>query len=231
MTWLPSNSSTGRTASNASWGPEHTRVNRPLLTTLPLPLTGAATKVAPRSASLVSIPAEHSAETVEQSTTWVGVRSASASSCSMTSSRSPSADTMVNTTSRSASSTGSSTTVAPERTRGSALARVRFQTATSSPALASRSARAYPIRPVPIQPTLRSADVVSDMDYPLGGATDCSRRTVDSAPSDCQDVAGTKSRSHLHAPTRSTFDHRQVGTALAGAGAPECRRSPRSRGP
>ena len=43
----------------------------------------------------------------------------------------------------------------PSSASGSAFARVRFQTVTSSPALASRPAIAAPMRPAPIQPTVK----------------------------------------------------------------------------
>ena len=61
---------------------------------------------------------------------------------------------MTKTMSHAARSTIASATFAPAAASGSALARVRFQTVRSAPPLASRSAIAWPIRPMPIQPIL-----------------------------------------------------------------------------
>src|SRR5438445_747458 len=52
------------------------------------------------------------------------------------------------------SSPSEATTLAPDFAAGSALARVRFQTAMSQPPFASRPAISKPMRPVPIQPSL-----------------------------------------------------------------------------
>jgi hypothetical protein len=127
---------------------------------LPLPLTGLARKALPRSARRARTAAEHSVETVEQSTTMPGVRAGSASRRSMTWSRSREVETMVKTTSRSATSTGSSTTFAPDSVSASALLRVRFHTLTSSPAASNRRAIAAPMCPAPSQPTLSFVPVV-----------------------------------------------------------------------
>src|SRR5665811_29948 len=161
VTCRPRSSRSGTTSAYESSGPEQTRESMPALTTFPLPLTGAAMNLTPRSASRWRVDAEASEDTVEQSTTCRGARSGSASSRSSTWSRSSDVETIVNTTSRSARSDGSSTTVAPNSVNGSALARVRFHAATSTPPRLSRWARAKPIRPVPIHPTRRSMGVIN----------------------------------------------------------------------
>ena len=92
-----------------------------------------------------------------------GRRSGSVSrppSPSSTCSRSAGVDTIVKTTSRSRRSAIASATVQPSAVRASALARVRFQTCGFTPARASRTAMAAPIRPAPIQPTERSEEAV-----------------------------------------------------------------------
>jgi hypothetical protein len=99
------------------------------LTTLPLPLTGAARSCVPRFSAAARNSAEASCETVEQSTRIFGARSGRDSTPSLPSvtlSRSSDAETMTKTISRSARSTGLSTIVAPYSVSGSALARVRL---------------------------------------------------------------------------------------------------------
>ena len=106
--------------------------------------------------------ADDSVETVEQSTTQPGTWSGSASRPSgpvSTCSRSAGVETIVNTTSCPRRSAIVSATAQPTSVSASALDRVRFQTVTSSPALASREAIAAPIRPAPIQPTRRDPGV------------------------------------------------------------------------
>ena len=131
-------------------------VNPPDLTTLGLPLTGAARNSVPRATAAARTCAEVSVETVEQSTTIFGAWSGFDSTPwgpVVTSSRSSLADTMMKTMSRSARSAGWSTTRAPS---ASALAFVRFWTVTSLPAAMRRAAMAAPMRPAPIQPMVVS---------------------------------------------------------------------------
>ncbi len=96
--------------------------------TLGLPLTGAATNCAPASSTMPRTLAEASVETVEESTTILGLSSpvSRPSGPVMTASRSLSAATMMNTMSRSARSAGVSTILAPNSASGSHLALVRL---------------------------------------------------------------------------------------------------------
>src|SRR4051794_20424245 len=149
-------SSSGCTRRNVSSGPEATRLNFPARTTLPLPLTGAARKATPRFAQAARISSDAVWSTVGQSTTIAGTSSPSASrppSPSSTCRRSADVETMTKTTSRPRSSAIESATTQPRSASGWALALVRFQTVTFSPARARRAAIAAPIRPAPIQPT------------------------------------------------------------------------------
>ena len=102
----------------------------PSATTCGLPLSGAARKSTPARAVAARTCAETSAETVEQSTTTDGRRSADSSPAFSltTSSRSSGVDTMTKTTSQAARSTIEPTAVAPRSTSGPVLAAVRFQT-------------------------------------------------------------------------------------------------------
>ena len=100
----------------------------PAAITLGLPLTGAATNCAPASSTMPRTLADASVETVEESTTILGLSSPVSRPPGplMTASRSLSAETMMNTMSRSARSAGVSTTFAPNSVRGSHLALVRL---------------------------------------------------------------------------------------------------------
>jgi hypothetical protein len=139
-------------------------VSAPEATTLPLPLTGAARKSTPAAVHSARIFSEDSIDTVEQSTTAPGSRCGSTSrppSPSSTCSRSAGVDTIVNTTSLSRRSAIVSATPQPWSAIASALARVRFHTCGFTPARASRTAMAAPIRPAPIHPTERSESLMS----------------------------------------------------------------------
>jgi hypothetical protein len=110
---------------------------------LALPLTGAASMAVPRSAAAARTSAEASSETVELSIRILGdlpERVSTPSLPSVTCFRSFDAEIMVKTISQEARSAGRSTTRMPDFVSGSALARVRFQTLTSAPAFARRSA-------------------------------------------------------------------------------------------
>src|SRR6266850_5702359 len=143
----------GRARSYAFFGPEATMVSLPALITFALPLTGAARYSMPFALNIFRSSAEPSSEIDELSTTifgfWLPARS-----CCITDFTSSHVDTMQKTMSRPASSPSESTTLAPYFASGSALARVRFQTAMSQPPFASRPAISKPMRPVPIQPSL-----------------------------------------------------------------------------
>src|SRR5919197_6198668 len=133
-------------------------VSLPALITLALPLTGAARYSMPCCLSIARSSAEPSSEIDEHSITMRGF-ACPASSLAITSLTSSQVDTMQNTMSRRASSASVSTSFAPYLASGSALARVRFQTAMSQPPFASRAAISKPMRPVPIQPSLSSVGV------------------------------------------------------------------------
>ena len=109
-------SSSARTSSNTSFGPDETMVSFLALTTLPLPLTGAARNCAPRSASARRTSSDAASSTEEQSTTMRGAAAGSDSSPSgpeITARKSSGPATMANTTSRSARSAGAATIFAP----------------------------------------------------------------------------------------------------------------------
>src|SRR5438270_8831442 len=148
----------GRAASYAACGPETTNVSFPALITFALPLTGAARYWMPFSCSILRSSAEPSSEMEEHSMTILGCFEPERSFC-ITSFTSAQVDTMQNTMSREASCGSVSTTFAPYLASGSALARVRFQTAMSQPPFARRAAISKPMRPVPIQPSLSSVGV------------------------------------------------------------------------
>src|SRR5918994_4161660 len=133
----PKSSRYGRTASQASAGPDTTSVSLPASTTDGLPLTGAARRATPRASVWALTSAEASVETVDESTTTDGAVSdldSSPFSPRTTALKSSGPATIVKTMSRPASSTGASTTVAPSWASGSAFALVRLYTARSQPA-------------------------------------------------------------------------------------------------
>src|SRR5262245_38606536 len=148
----------GATTSKAALGPEATAESLPAFTTLALPLTGAAMRSAPSPARRARQAADSSAEIDEQSTKTLGVLplppAATPSLPKQTCSTSLPVETIKNTTSQPASAAGVATICAPSLARGSALARVRFQTLTRLPALSRNSAMGSPMRPNPIQPML-----------------------------------------------------------------------------
>src|SRR5438105_5570000 len=133
-------------------------VSLPALITLALPLTGAARYSMPFCFSIARSSAEPSSEMDEHSITMRGF-ACPARSFAITSLTSSQVETMQNTMSRRASSGSVSTTFAPYLASGSALARVRFQTAMSQPPFARRAAISKPMRPVPIQPSFNSVRV------------------------------------------------------------------------
>ena len=102
-------------------------MSRPAATTLALPLTGAASTPAPRSAAAARTSSDAACEIVVESMSMRGAASGRESTpfgpitTSLKSSEPP---TIVNTMSRSARSAGESTTVAPPS--ASALLRVRL---------------------------------------------------------------------------------------------------------
>jgi hypothetical protein len=126
------------------------------LITFALPDTGAASSAMPHSASVARSRAEPSTDIDEHSTISLGFAAVAADSRPdgpvITDSTSFQADTMTNTMSHAARSVTCVATFAPLAASGSAFARVRFQTVRSAPAFARRSAIAYPMRPMPIQP-------------------------------------------------------------------------------
>ena len=128
VTPRPQVASSGSAASKAARGPEAATVSLPAPMTLGLPLTGAARNCTPSASALARTRAETSGDTVEESTTILGLRSAVSSprGPAMTASRSLSAETMMNTMSRPARSAGLSTIFAPNSVRGSHLALVRL---------------------------------------------------------------------------------------------------------
>ena len=142
MTPRPNAFSSGSAASNAARGPEAATVSFPAAMTFGLPLTGAARNCAPCRAATARTCADTSADTVEESTITLGAASPVSSPPSplTTASRSGSAETMMKTMSRPARSAGLAAIVAPAAARGSHLARVRFQAATSYPARSRRAA-------------------------------------------------------------------------------------------
>ncbi len=113
------------------------------MTTLGLPLTGAASTAVPRSAACARTRSDASADTVDESISTSGALASAVStppSPIVTSWKSSGPAIIVKTRSRSASAAGESTMVAPSSASGSAFSRVRFQTATSQPARSSRAA-------------------------------------------------------------------------------------------
>src|SRR5829696_9554676 len=155
----PNSSRYGRTASQASFGPDTTTVSLPASTTDGLPLTGAASRATPRASVSALTCADASGEIVEESTMIDGAASdleRRPFSPRTTALKSSGPATIVKTMSRSASSWGESSTVPPSSVSGSAFERVRLYTATSQPASSRRVASAYPMRPVPTQPSVLS---------------------------------------------------------------------------
>src|SRR5258706_2448586 len=108
----------------------------------------------PRSSSMRRSSAEPSREIDEHSITTRGRLRAFPRSDVITAFTSSHVETMQKTMSRPASSVTSFAIVAPYFTSGSAFARVRFHASTSAPPRARRAAISYPMRPVPIQPTV-----------------------------------------------------------------------------
>src|SRR6267143_5884789 len=133
-------------------------VSLPALMTLALPLTGAARYSTPFCFSIARSSAEPSSEIDEHSITMRGF-AWPPRSLPITSLTSSQVETMQKTMSRRASSASESTIFAPYFASGSALARVRFQTAMSHPPFARRAAISKPMRPVPIQPSFSSVGV------------------------------------------------------------------------
>ena len=133
MTPRPQVASIGSTSSKTARGPDAATVSLPAAITFGLPETGVARNPAPLASTTARIRRLVSMSTVEESAMIRGVAVPVSRPCSpiSTSSRSRPAETMMNTTSRPASSTGVSTTVAPDSVSGSALDRVRLYTATS----------------------------------------------------------------------------------------------------
>src|SRR5215213_6806177 len=155
----PNSSRYGRTASQASFGPDTTTVSLPASTTDGLPLTGAASRATPRASVSALTCADASGEIVEESTMIDGAASdleRRPFSPRTTALKSSGPATIVKTMSRSASSWGEFSTVPPSSVSGSAFERVRLYTATSQPASSRRAASAYPMRPVPTQPSVLS---------------------------------------------------------------------------
>ena len=106
-----------------------TIVSRPALTTLGLPLTGAASSAVPRFSASARTAADASAEIVVESTTTAGAGpdpDSSPSGPATTCWKSAEPARIVNTMSRSPSSAGWSTIVAPSSASGSHFARVRL---------------------------------------------------------------------------------------------------------
>src|SRR5438309_5008732 len=133
-------------------------VSLPALITLALPLTGAARYSMPFCFSIARSSAEPSSEMDEHSITMRGF-ACPARSFAITSLTSSQVETMQKTISRRARSAIESTIFAPYFPSGSALARVRFQTAMSQSPFARRAAISNPMRPVPIQPSFNSVRV------------------------------------------------------------------------
>ena len=132
-------------------------VSRPALTTLALPLTGAARKTVPLASAALRTSCgglgRDRAGVDEVARRHVAAEAAPPGPDRDTASRSASAATIVNTTSRSARSAAPADDRARRGRRGPRpWLRVRFQTWTSWPAFSRRAAIAWPIRPVPIQP-------------------------------------------------------------------------------